>query len=119
MMSPPKKSACQVRQDRLSNPPNYFLFHLFLVHLFYGRTKRLCPDPIVGLGAKLSERPFKILQNETKIIKIRQAVLEIFNYKDRNLDKDKKPKMLFLEVLHKLKNNGLFDVRNDKCTTKQ
>ena len=27
-----------------------------------------------------SERPFKILQNETKIIKIGQAVLEIFNF---------------------------------------
>ena len=33
-----------------------------------------------------SERPFKILQNETKIIKIGQAVLEIFNFKDRDLD---------------------------------
>ena len=29
-----------------------------------------------------SERPFKILKNETKIIKIGQAVLEIFNCKD-------------------------------------
>ena len=29
-----------------------------------------------------SERQFKILQNETKIIKIGQAVLEIFNFKD-------------------------------------
>ena len=29
-----------------------------------------------------SERPFKILQNETKIIKIDQAVLKIFNFKD-------------------------------------
>ena len=29
-----------------------------------------------------SERPFKILQNETKIIKIGQTVLEIFNFKD-------------------------------------
>ena len=28
-----------------------------------------------------SQRPFKILQNETKIIKIGQAVLEIFNFK--------------------------------------
>ena len=33
-----------------------------------------------------SERPFKILQNETKIINIGQAVLEIFNFKDRDLD---------------------------------
>ena len=31
------------------------------------------------------ERPFKILQNETKIIKIGQAVLEIFNFKDWDL----------------------------------
>ena len=29
-----------------------------------------------------SERPFKILQNESKIIQIGQAVLEIFNFKD-------------------------------------
>ena len=29
-----------------------------------------------------SERPFKILQNETKIIKIGHAVLEIFNFED-------------------------------------
>ena len=33
-----------------------------------------------------SERPFKILQNETKIIKIGQAVLQIFNFKDWDLD---------------------------------
>ena len=33
----------------------------------------------------LFERPFKILQNETKIIKIGQAVLEIFKFKDRDL----------------------------------
>ena len=30
------------------------MFHFILVHLFYGRTKRLCPDPIVGLGARLA-----------------------------------------------------------------
>ena len=29
-----------------------------------------------------SERPFKILQNETKIIKIGQAILKIVNFKD-------------------------------------
>ena len=29
-----------------------------------------------------SESPFKILQNETKIIKIGQAILEIINFKD-------------------------------------
>ena len=33
-----------------------------------------------------SERPFKILQNETKIVKIHQAVLEILNFKDLDLD---------------------------------
>ena len=47
-----------------------------------------------------SERSFTILQNETKIIKIGQAVLEIFNFKDRDLDSlrektTEKPKMLF------------------------
>ena len=31
-----------------------------------------------------SERPFKILQNETKIIKICQVILKIFNVKDRD-----------------------------------
>ena len=48
-----KKSACQVRQDRQSNHPNYFVFHFILVYLFYGHTKRLSPDPKVGLGARL------------------------------------------------------------------
>ena len=33
-----------------------------------------------------SKRLFKILQNETKIVKIRQAVLEILNFKDLDLD---------------------------------
>ena len=33
-----------------------------------------------------SERPSKILQKETKIIKIGQAILEIFYFKDRDLD---------------------------------
>ena len=47
-----------------------------------------------------SERPFKILQNETKIIKIGHAVLEIFNFKDWDLGDftrktTEKPKMLF------------------------
>ena len=56
----------------------------------------------------LSERPFKMLHNETKIINIRQAVLKIFNFEDQDLDsflrtKDRKPKMLFLDILCKLK----------------
>ena len=47
-----------------------------------------------------AKRPFGVLQNETKIVKIRQAVLEIFNFKDLDLDSftrknDRKPKMLF------------------------
>ena len=72
-----------------------------------------------------SERPFKILQNETKIIKIGQAVLEIFNFKNWDLDNftrknDRKTEnVAFLEVLQKLKNNILCDVRNDKCTIQQ
>ena len=70
----------------------------------------------------LSERPFKILQNETKIIKIGHAVLEIFNFKDWDLGdftikNDRKTEnVVFLEVLQNLKNNRLCDVRNDKCT---
>ena len=71
------------------------------------------------------ERPFKILQHDTKIIKIGLAVLEIFNFKDQDLDNftrknDRKTEnVVFLEVLHKLKNNRLRDVRNDKCTYQQ
>ena len=71
------------------------------------------------------ERPFKILQNETKIIKIGQADLEIFNFKDQDLDNftrknDRKAEnVVFLEVFDKLKNNRLCDVRNDKCTYQQ
>ena len=71
------------------------------------------------------EGPFKILQNETKIIKIDQAVLEILNLKFGDLDnftrKDdrKTENVVFLEVLQKLKNNRLCDVRNDKCTIQQ
>ena len=72
-----------------------------------------------------SERPFKILQNETKIIKIGQAVLEILNFKDRDLDNftrknDRKTEnVVFLEDLQRLKYNRLCDVRNDKCTYQQ
>ena len=49
-----------------------------------------------------SERPFKILQNETKIIKIHQGVLEIFNFTDGDSDSfprttKEKMKMFFLE----------------------
>ena len=53
------------------------------------------------------------------------AVLEIFNFKDRHWDSfprknDRKNEtVVFLEVLHELKNNGLCDVRNDECTIKQ
>ena len=73
-----------------------------------------------------SERPFKILQNETKIIKIGQAVLEMFKFKNRDFDNftrknDRKTEnvVFFSEVLQKLKNNILCDVRNDKCTIQQ
>ena len=68
-----------------------------------------------------SERPFKILQNETKIIKIGHAVFEIFNFKDRDLGdftrkNDRKTEnVVFLEVLQNLKNNRLCDVRNDNA----
>ena len=47
-----------------------------------------------------SKRPFKILQNETKIVKIQKAVLEIFNFKIEiwTVFREKtteKPKMVF------------------------
>ena len=76
-------------------------------------------------NAKTSWFHLKILQNEAKFIKIGQAVLEIFNFIDWNLDNctrktTEKPKMLFfLEVLEQLKNNGLCEVRNDICTIQQ
>ena len=79
-----------------------------------------CQNKLISLG-----RPFKTLQNETKIIKIGQAVLEIFNFKDQDLDNftrqnDRKTEdVVFLEVFHKLKDNRLYDVRNDKCTYQQ
>ena len=52
------------------------------------------------------ESPFKILQNETKIIKIGQAVLKIFNFKGRDLEilrekTTEKPKMLFFRSFAK------------------
>ena len=37
-----------------------------------------------------SERPSKSLQNETKIIKIGQAILELFNFKNLALDSSPK-----------------------------
>ena len=65
-------------------------------------------------------KALKILQNETKIIKIRQAVLKIFNLKSRfrhfsEKNRQKNRKCCFSEVLQKLKNNGLCDVRNDNA----
>ena len=35
-------SECNSRMlGRLSNPPDYYIFHFILVHLFYGRAKSL------------------------------------------------------------------------------
>ena len=53
------------------------------------------------------------------MVKIRQAVLEIFNFKDLDLDSFTRKKRLktenvvFLEVLQKLNNNRFCDVTND------
>ena len=71
-----------------------------------------------------SERSFKILQNETKIVKIRRAVLEIFKFKHQDLESfprknDRKPKMSVLRGFVQTENNRLFDVRTAKCTIKQ
>ena len=70
-----------------------------------------------------AERPFGVLQNETKIVKIRQAVLEIFNFKDLDLDSftrktTENRKCCFLEVLQKLNNNRFCDVTNDNYKIK-
>ena len=71
----------------------------------------------------LSKRPFKILQSETKIVKTRQAVLEIFNFKDLDLDSfprkktTEKPKMFF-NSFAKLDKNRFCDVTDDNCTIK-
>ena len=96
----------------------YVLFLIEIYELLKGELQRL--NKLIS-----SARPFKILQNETKIIKIGQAVLKIFNFKDRDLDNftrknDRKTEnVVFLKVLHKLKNNRLCDVRNDKSTYQQ
>ena len=98
--------------------PLLTLVSLCIVVDFKGELQ--CPNKLIP-----SERPFKIVQNETNIIKIRQAVLEIFNFKDQDLDSfptknDRKTEhAAVLYVVQKLKNNGLCNVRNDKCTIKQ
>ena len=72
-----------------------------------------------------SKRKFKIMQNEAKIVKIRQAIFEIFIFKDLDLDSFprkndwKTENVAFSEVLQKLNNNRFFDVTNDNFTIKQ
>ena len=79
--------------------PTYFQGKIFIpqqtfIVLFQPPSKYLLPPIPVILKGELqrqnklisSEKLFKILQNETKIIKIDQAVLEIFNFKYRDLD---------------------------------
>ena len=81
----------------------------FMLHSIKGELQ--CQNKLISC-----ERPSKILQNETKTIKIDQAVLQIFDCKDQNLDNftrknDRKTEnVVFLEVLHKLNNNRLCDV---------
>ena len=70
-----------------------------------------------------TSRSFKILRNEIKIMKIGQAVLstlkiEIWTMFTRKNDR-KTENVVSLEVLQKLKNNRLCDVRDDKCTIQQ
>ena len=36
-----KKSACQVRQDRLPNPPNYFVLH-FILFIYFMAAQKDC-----------------------------------------------------------------------------
>ena len=87
-------------------------------HLFKGELQ--CQNMLISF-----ESPSKILQIETKIIKIRPAVLQIFNFKDQDLDSfpikktTEKQKNLFLGILPKLKNDGFCDIRKHKCTIKR
>ena len=88
------------------------------MHLFKGELQR--QKMLISF-----ESPSRILQIETKIIKTRPAVLQIFNFKDQDLDSfpikktSEKPKNLFLGVLPKLKNDGFCDIRKDRCTIKR
>ena len=71
------------------------------------------------------ERPFKILQDETKIIKIGQAVSRDIQLKRSRFGqfyetkRQKNLKCCFFGGFHKLKNNRWCDFRNDKCTCQQ
>ena len=72
----------------------------------------------------LIERPLKILQNETKIIKIRRAVLEIFNFNVQDLDnfqsaKQQKTENVVFIGFVQTESNRLCDVGNAKCTIEQ
>ena len=49
---------------------------------FYLKWELQCQNKLIS-----SEQSVQILQNEIKIIKIGQAILEMFNFKDRDLDK--------------------------------
>ena len=51
--------------------------HLILLREAHNSTNHQRPNKLIS-----SERSFKILQNETKIIKIRRVVLEIVNFKN-------------------------------------
>ena len=102
-----KKSACQVRQDQLSNPPNYFVLHFRFIY-FMATQKRLSPDPIVGLGTRprLSQEKYKVVDrtittHTLKPIKIMKTVaMDIRLYVATNINivnqfKDLVVKMLF------------------------
>ena len=64
-------------------PRENFAYELWLSSTFYLVFKRELQRQNKLISSK---RPFKFLQNETIIVKIRQAVLEIFNFKDLDLD---------------------------------
>ena len=89
-----KKSICQVRQDRLSNHPNS-IFSLYFALLFHGHSKRLCPDPIVGFGARLLASRLKkvicklLTQDQTEYVPWRyisesvKLISDILEYGDK------------------------------------
>ena len=58
-----------------------------MTHQYQGNKQTAIKGELQRQNKLLSaKRPFGVLHNETKIVKIRQAVLEIFNFKDLDLD---------------------------------
>ena len=76
-------STIKIRQ----NSALYVIKLIFYHHTVLNSTKHLFKGELQRQNMLISfESPSKILQIETKIIKTRPAVLQIFNFKDQDLD---------------------------------